>query len=85
MIIAILVLMIVNLVISIISLVIASYVGLFLVDLKEKLRETMTDLIELSSQPPPPVIPVRKNWDERFEEDLDEMRRRASNNLIEPR
>jgi hypothetical protein len=69
---------------AIVNLVLMFFLVAFIVNLREKLKEFFSDLVEMLSlmnslSPPAPIVHEesgKKTWDEKYEEDLAETERR---------
>lgn len=67
--------------------VILFFVGAFVVKLRDDMRQFMSDMVDLASQDAQPAQPLRsKTWDQKFEEEIDELQRRSRQDrgLVDP-
>lgn len=71
----------------IINSVILFFVGAFMVKLREDMRQFMSDVLDLASQEPvSPATARSKTWDQKFEEEIEEIQRRSRQDrgLVDP-
>lgn len=67
--------------------VILFFVGAFVVKLRDDMRQFMSDMVDLASQDEQPAQLSRpKTWDQKFEEEIDDIQRRSRQDrgLVDP-
>lgn len=76
---------------GILSLILLVIIGVFLVKLRDRMREFLSDLVQvvaaIGHESDEVVQPSKKTWDEKYEEALaefEELRRRESGGLVDP-
>jgi hypothetical protein len=83
----------ITLIVSLVSLAVLVFIGIFLVNFRDDLRKFFEGLVEVMSlldkEDEAPVPPVRMTWDEKYELVMDEIDRRrkaemGSSGLIDP-